>query len=308
MKWMLLSDIKVENQYLRVDTDIESLKRSIETVGLINPLTVNAQNVLLAGGRRYSALRKLGWTEVPVNVIERSELEQELIAIDENLVRRPLEKLELEHCLNRGREIYELLHPEATKMELSLPQTSSERRAELEEERSDDSSFVAVTANKIGMSKRVIKSAIRRDALSSERVKEARGLIGSSRTNEIIKLEKDDQDRLLPYVGELPLRAVKVLVDSAQEKGVEEAIAETARLKPPPREFLELSQQSRRLHKVTSKILQESIRYDGVQREQILDEVRVLIQSLQMLLDGVQPAEEEWLDEGAASTAEDFPS
>ncbi len=295
MKWMPLSEIRVGSGYLRMGTDIESLKRSIETVGLINPLTVNEQNELLAGGRRYSALKALGWDEVPVNVIDRSELEQELIAIDENLVRRPLDKLELEHCLNRGRQIYELLHPEATKVELTPPQTPGARKAELADEKTDEDSFVAITADKTGLSKRMIKGAIRRDALSSERVKEARNLIGASRTNELIKLDKEDQDKILPHLAELPLRAVKDLIDTAQEHGVEEALAATATHRPPPREFVELAQQSKRLRKVVSKILDETIHYEGNQRAMILEDVRELIASLQRLVEG---------DEKSAAEAE----
>jgi len=69
------------------------LAKSIEQVGLIHPLSINKDNELLAGGRRYSAIKKLGWDKVEVTVVDNSELEQELISIDENLVRKPLSKL-----------------------------------------------------------------------------------------------------------------------------------------------------------------------------------------------------------------------
>ena len=97
-----LSDVQLNSEYLRTDTDVDSLKKSIESVGLIHPLTVNAENELLAGARRFQAVRELGWDEVPVQVIDRDLLVQELISIDENLVRAPLTSLELERSLNRA--------------------------------------------------------------------------------------------------------------------------------------------------------------------------------------------------------------
>ena len=91
-----LSDIKRNSEYLRHGTDVDTLKKSIESIGLINPLTINKENELLAGSRRFQAITELGWTEVDVHVVDRDLLQQELISIDENLVREPLSRLELE--------------------------------------------------------------------------------------------------------------------------------------------------------------------------------------------------------------------
>ena len=103
-------------------------------------------------------------------------MEQELISIDENLVRKPLEKIEFEQCLNRGREIYEKLNPTANKVDIEKEALSpEEKKQEKEDEENDDSSFAAITAEKLGVSKSVIKRAIKRDAKSSTQVKSARG-------------------------------------------------------------------------------------------------------------------------------------
>ena len=104
-----LSDLKLNSEYLRVETDVSALKKSLESVGLIHPVTINQEDELLAGARRFQAVSELGWEEIPVQVVDRHALIQELISIDENLVRTPLESLELEKFLNRGREIYENL-------------------------------------------------------------------------------------------------------------------------------------------------------------------------------------------------------
>ena len=173
-----LSDVKLNNEYLRVDTDVSALKKSLESVGLINPVTVNKENELLAGARRFQAVSELGWEEIAVQIVDHDELVQELISIDENLVRAPLNSLQLEKCLNRGREIYESLHPTANKVDLSAEEpTGEEKQKQKERDEQDEDSFAAITAEKTGLSKSVIKGAIKRDALASDAVKKARGAV-----------------------------------------------------------------------------------------------------------------------------------
>ncbi|MCF6195040.1 MAG: ParB N-terminal domain-containing protein, partial [Kangiellaceae bacterium] len=77
-----LSDITTNSEYLRINTDVETLKKSIEKIGLINPLTTNKDNELLAGARRVQAVSELGWTEAFVHIVDKDILEQELISID----------------------------------------------------------------------------------------------------------------------------------------------------------------------------------------------------------------------------------
>ena len=123
-----LSVLKLNSDYLRVATDVSSLKKSLESVGLIHPVTINQDDELLAGARRFQAVRELGWDEIPVHVVDRDVLVQELISIDENLVRASLTTLELERSLNRGREIYESINPAASKVDLSAEELSGEER------------------------------------------------------------------------------------------------------------------------------------------------------------------------------------
>lgn len=59
MEFIEISKIQTNNKYLRLDTNVDMLKKSIETVGLIHPLSLNESDQLIAGGRRYTALKEL---------------------------------------------------------------------------------------------------------------------------------------------------------------------------------------------------------------------------------------------------------
>jgi len=287
MEMMALHEIKVTSTYLRLDSDVDTLIKSIQLVGVINPLTVNHEGELLAGGRRYSALKELGHTEVPVNRVERSALQQELISIDENLVRTSLDKIELETCLNRGREIYEKMNPLAEKIEISARKLShEEKKEEKEKEQSDTTSFAAVTSEKTGLSKSSIKNAIKRDALASTEVKKARaeGKISASQTNEIIRLQEDEQDALLPYVAGATVQEVKKMIDAAKANGVAQAIETSQKSEKCPREFSQLRILAKKTNKMIVKIMLEEISYAGKDKEKICAELMELKSNLMEVL------------------------
>jgi ParB family chromosome partitioning protein len=274
-----LSEVRLTNQYLRTDTDVEALKKSLDSVGLIHPVTVNREGELLAGARRFQAASELGWGEIPVQIVERDTLEQELISIDENLVRAPLNSLELERYLNRGREIYEQLNPEANKVDLSSEEPKGEARQEKREiEEQDESSFAAVTAEKTGLSKSIIRSAIKRDELAADVVKEARsqGELNATQTNEIIKLEKETQAEVLPLIADKTVKEARKIIAAAQTGGVEAAVEESEKVVPLPREYSQMISPVRRVNKNIGRILVEELRYEGPERKKIHQELRVL--------------------------------
>ena len=280
-----LSEIKLNNEYLRTNTDIDSLKKSIEKVGLINPVTINKNSELLAGARRFQAITELGWTEVAVHEVDRDTLEQELISIDENLVRTPLTKLEFEKSLNRGRSIYEELNPDANKVDLSNKDLNTEnKQKEKEMEKLDTNSFAAITADKTGLSKSVIKGAIKRDALASDAVKQARGLgeLNASQTNEIIKLDKEIQEDVLPLIADKTVKEAKRIIDAAKKGGVDAALEETESLIPLPKEYTLMKSPLKRLNKNLSRILLEELMYNGPEQVQINKEMLELKENVEL--------------------------
>ncbi len=69
-------------------TKIDELAESIHRIGLINAIVVTPDNILIAGERRYTACKQLGWTSIPVQFTnELSEYELQCIELEENVKR-----------------------------------------------------------------------------------------------------------------------------------------------------------------------------------------------------------------------------
>lgn len=250
METRQLSELKASNPYLRLGTDVSELEKSIKTLGLIAPLVISEDNMILAGARRYQALMNLGKTEAPVMVIRGNELERELVSIDENLVRKDLSKIEIESHLRRAKEIYLELNPPAPKVETA----PVEGEAQVEVEVLPAQEFLEMVSEKTGLSPKQIHEAINRDEKSSESVKVARknGELSVSQTNEIVKLNKQDQEEAIELVKELPVKDIRKFVKMAKAEGIDRAIAKTP-IDPRQKEFQEFDQQ---LKKVIKKLKQ----------------------------------------------------
>lgn len=75
--------------------DIAELATDIKDNGLISPIVVNKDYVLLAGERRLRAVKHLGWKQVEVRMMDTRDAEHELnIEISENDVRKAFSKSE----------------------------------------------------------------------------------------------------------------------------------------------------------------------------------------------------------------------
>lgn len=286
METMHIDKIIVKNPYLRLDTEVSKLIKSIETVGLINPLVINEKNELIAGGRRYCALKAMGREEIPVTKVEKNEIEQELISIDENLVRKDLEKVEMENMLLRGRDLYEKLFPLALKCheeDLSTPE-GKELQTDLP---NDARSFIDITAEKTGLSKQVIKSAIEREERSSDKVKDLRkhGELNASQTNQIIKLPKEQQEQVVNHLVGKSAKEVRSFVESAQSQGVDQALDDYLNSPKLPKEYQALQTLLKRANKVLGKILLENMTSDHEDVNRILDSVTSLKISLDQFLE-----------------------
>src|SRR5262245_51071252 len=86
-KRLPVTEIKVQNRYRKEKGDLLKLIESIRDIGLLHPIVVNHHHVLLAGERRLLAVQKLGWTDVPVHVVNtaktlRAEQDENVCRLD----------------------------------------------------------------------------------------------------------------------------------------------------------------------------------------------------------------------------------
>lgn len=259
---MPISELKITNPYSRTNTDVSELEKSIVQAGLINPIVINEEKIVLAGARRLQAYKNLGFETISVMINTRGPLEQELLSIDENLVRKDLTKVELEAQLRRAKEIYQQLNPHEEELaaQSSQEESNQENSEEVKKEILPAQKFLDHVAEKTGLSPRQIHEAISRDEKSSDNVKSLRknGELSISQTNEIVKLDKESQDSAIHHLKSLPVREIKNFVKVSKAKGVEVAIKETRPL-PHAREFNEVEKMLKRLNKMLKQLELEGI-------------------------------------------------
>ncbi|MBL4953379.1 nucleoid occlusion protein [Neobacillus sp. OS1-32] len=91
---------------------IEELSRTIHIHGIIQPIVVREyaanQFEIIAGERRWRAMKKLGWTEVPAIVKDMTDTETASIALIENLQREELSPIEEAIAYGRLLELHNL--------------------------------------------------------------------------------------------------------------------------------------------------------------------------------------------------------
>ena len=57
------------------DEDFESLKKSVGEFGLVEPIVVNSDFVIIGGHQRVRAASELGWKEVPCVMVELNKFQ-----------------------------------------------------------------------------------------------------------------------------------------------------------------------------------------------------------------------------------------
>ena len=104
-----ISHIVVEElSRIRKDTgDIAALENSIRRVGLLNPIVIDEKNRLVAGYRRLTACRNLGWQEIEVTIVnfDGDVLKMLEAEADENLFRKDFTPDEIIAIEKRREEI-----------------------------------------------------------------------------------------------------------------------------------------------------------------------------------------------------------
>lgn len=189
---------------------VTELAKSIEQIGLLNPIAVREDNQLIAGRHRLEAVKSLGWSTVPANVCSVNELQSRLAEIDENLIRNDLTALEHAEHLAERKQVYEGIHPE-TKREATLKQ---HRLAESAKRTAP--SFVADTAAKTGASERTVRTDVQIGTAIDEPVRDMiRDTDIADKKTELLKLAQMPKEQQ---------KSVAEKIVSGEAKTVKDAI------------------------------------------------------------------------------------
>ena len=116
-----IDGIQVGFRYRKDLGDLRSLADSIGEVGLLHPVVVTPEGRLIAGQRRLEACRLLGWSEVPVTVVDlyqaaRGEahenfVRKDLLPSEIVALKRAIEPLERREARQRQGSRADLCHP-----------------------------------------------------------------------------------------------------------------------------------------------------------------------------------------------------
>ncbi|MCQ2589606.1 MAG: ParB/RepB/Spo0J family partition protein [Treponema sp.] len=91
-----ISDIKIKKRVRKDLGNLDDLKDSLRTYGLLNPITINHRYELIAGERRLQAAKAIGWTSINANIVDNlSEVDELEMEIEENNQRKEFTEAEL---------------------------------------------------------------------------------------------------------------------------------------------------------------------------------------------------------------------
>jgi ParB family transcriptional regulator, chromosome partitioning protein len=69
-----IASIKIGHRHRREHGDIAALAANIDQIGLLHPVVVRPDKTLIAGWRRIAAAKTLGWTKIPVTVVDLDDI------------------------------------------------------------------------------------------------------------------------------------------------------------------------------------------------------------------------------------------
>lgn len=122
-----ISSVTIANRIRKDLGDISALATNISELGLLSPILVNKQYQLLAGERRLTACRELGWTDIPAIIMDTADAERELaVEFAENRYRKDFNREEIVDTGIRLERILSVKAQERIKAGKSDPRQNSD--------------------------------------------------------------------------------------------------------------------------------------------------------------------------------------
>ena len=198
-----LREIQLSNSRPTVPETVNSLADSMRVAGLINPVTVKCEAAyngaimvdgykIVVGNHRVSAARALGWEAIDAFITDDSSLEDELRAIDENLIRAELTPAQRALALKRRKEIHGALYPETRR--------GGDRRSDQTDKLSvRNDSFDRATAKATGVDARTVRREVARAEALGDDIEEVVGtsLDKGTELDALAKMDPEDRPPLI---------------------------------------------------------------------------------------------------------------
>lgn len=237
------------------DAHVGELADSIRELGLLNPVTIDRENNLIAGLHRLEAAKTLGWTEIECTVSSLGGLQAELAEIDENIVRSDISALEYGEILLRRKEIYEALHPETKHGGDRRSEGIKTTKCRFEAARS----FAQDTAEKLGVTPRTVERQIQTAKNLSP---EAKDIIRATDTRlskkaamRLSRLDPEQQKEAAGLLAAKEIRTVEEYTARTEEKKQAEAGQEDRKqtVREPERKGWNPERRDREPQEITGK-------------------------------------------------------
>jgi N6-adenosine-specific RNA methylase IME4 len=166
-----VAEVTVPDGRRRVNSSrVAEIADSISDIGLLQPIIITEDKVLVAGQHRLRAFKHLRWETIPAIMRDWSEVDAQLAEIDENLLREDLSPSDRARLTARRKQLYLAKHPQ-TGHGKAPGAKGSEKGGKAPTGNDDNLSslpptFTEETAGKSGKNRRTIE----RDARRGEKV------------------------------------------------------------------------------------------------------------------------------------------
>ncbi len=210
VRMLTIAEVRVPDARLRALGDVEALRESIASAGLLQPIVVDRAHTLVCGLHRLEACRQLGWSEIPAVVEALEGPRARLAEVDENLCRRELTVLErAEHIALRRALWHEM---EAARTADEAPADEGKKRKKAKPAEPPLAAFVDDTAKRTGRAKAAVREELRIGELPQDVRAVARETPVSNNKRELLALTRmpeEEQRRAVAAVKSGEARSVR---------------------------------------------------------------------------------------------------
>lgn len=187
-----LDAVRIPTSRLRGLGDLEALRESITSTGLLQPIIVDRAYNLVCGLHRLEACRSLGWTHIAAVVEAFEGPRARLAEVDENLCRRELTVLERAEHIALRRALWEEM--QAERAEAAAAEEESRKRKKAKPPEAPLAAFVDDTARRTGRAKAAVREELRIGELPEDVRAVARETPVSNNKRELLALTRMPQE------------------------------------------------------------------------------------------------------------------